>query len=250
MNRLVLVLVGFCFFCVVSLAASDRVLLASGAQIKLPLVNADISYAGFLLLGPMILIGIAFYLHVFVGYWLMLTHAEVSDRLLTHASLPFLFNLKFRGARWLSAFLFYWLVPIVLAGFVWKALPRPEVSSLAFITILTTGTMIVLQLRRLPDQAWLRGSLLVVGLLILVVLQVQMIAAGGTMPVNRKLNLRNSDLSKLDLKDLNLAGANLRGAQLIDANLARSNISRTNLENADLTGADLARSNLRGAQLS
>lgn len=129
-NRLLVVLIGFGFFCVLALGASDRSLLASDAEITLPFANTKVGFTYFLLIGPLVLTGLSFYLHIFVGHWSRLLSHRLGPSSpnpeLPHPPLPFIFNLESRTASWLSHFLFYWLVPVILSLFAWKALPRPE----------------------------------------------------------------------------------------------------------------------------
>ena len=54
-NKLLLVLIGFCFFCALALGAPDRSLLASDAEIKLPFADTEISFVAFLIIGPLVL---------------------------------------------------------------------------------------------------------------------------------------------------------------------------------------------------
>jgi hypothetical protein len=131
-NQLLIVLIGFCFFCGLALGAPDRSLLASDAKIKLPFGDTEISFVSFLVIAPVVLTALSLYLHIFVGYWTSLSHQQPrpsSPEQTPPALLPFVFNLPSRTATWLSKFLFYWLVPIMLGVFTWKALPRPESTS-------------------------------------------------------------------------------------------------------------------------
>jgi hypothetical protein len=72
-NKLLLVLIGFCFFCGLALGAPDRSLLASDARIKLPFADTEISFVSFLFVAPLVLTALSFYLHIFAGYWINLT---------------------------------------------------------------------------------------------------------------------------------------------------------------------------------
>src|ERR1700722_1862889 len=51
-NKLLLVLIGFCFFCGLALGAPDISLLSSDAKVKLPFANSDISFVNFLVIAP------------------------------------------------------------------------------------------------------------------------------------------------------------------------------------------------------
>jgi hypothetical protein len=77
LNKLLLVLIGFCFFCGLALGKPDRYLLASDAMIKLPFADTELSFVTFLIIAPLVLTALSFYLHFFVGYWIRL---HVSDQ--------------------------------------------------------------------------------------------------------------------------------------------------------------------------
>lgn len=72
--------------------------------------------------------------------------------------------------------------------------------------------------------------------------------------INRKLNLRELDLSNMDLKRINISGANmsvlnLSGSDLREANMSGAKMSFTILKNADLRRADLSHVTMVGAKL-
>jgi hypothetical protein len=144
----------FVFFCGLALGKPDASLLASDARVTLPFANADISFVAFLFIAPLVLTALSFYLHIFVGYWINLSRQIPASSSMeqTHPVLPFVFNLPYRTADWLSVFLFYWLVPIMLGVFAWKALPRPEAPRLIALTSAFVVVFLFLQLRRRYDQ--------------------------------------------------------------------------------------------------
>jgi hypothetical protein len=156
-NKLLLILIGFCFFCGLALGAPDRSLLASDAKIELPFADTEISFVSFLIIGPVVLIAFSFYLHIFAGYWIILSRQRPSpspaNTETPYPELPFIFNLRYRTANWLSSFLFYWLVPVTLGVFAWKALPRPEAPTLIALTSAFIVVFLFLQMRRRFDQA-------------------------------------------------------------------------------------------------
>jgi len=67
-----LVLLAYCFFCALSLGTPDVSLIASTAIIIIPFADTEITFSSFLLIGPVVLLGIAFYLHLFIGEWITL----------------------------------------------------------------------------------------------------------------------------------------------------------------------------------
>src|SRR5262249_3314598 len=66
--QVLVVIVTFSFFCLLSLGTPDVSLLAGNAALKLPFANTEISFAAFMFIGPVILIALTTYLHIFVGY--------------------------------------------------------------------------------------------------------------------------------------------------------------------------------------
>jgi uncharacterized protein YjbI with pentapeptide repeats len=247
-NLSLLGLVAFSFFCELTLGAPDTSLLARDASIKLPLAGTEIYFATFLIAGPSILIAFSFYLQILIGYWLTLSR-QVDP---AHPGLPFIFNLRGRAASGFSNFLFYWLVPSTLAGFAWKALPRPEAPLLILFFGASTAALLFAQLRRRsepPPQLtsavlWLSvfatGCIAVFGVVGLL---------RGQALISRPLNLFKADLSKLDLRGANLSGSYLLEANLIGAHLEGANLAGAILDSANLKEASLQKVRLRGAHM-
>jgi len=265
-NKLLLVLIGFCFFCGLALGQPDVSLLASNAKVTLPFANTDISFAAFLVIAPLVLTALSFYLHIFIGYWTSLSRQQPTSAQM-HPVLPFIFNLNYRTTGWLSNFLFYWLVPVMLAVFTWKALPRPEGP---ILTVLTSGFVVVfllLQIRRRPDQtSKLSSSMLWLALLGTAFLMARtslgerlhrpLLSEGAELEKQhlQSLDLRGANLTDADLTNANLRGAILFGGYLTGAYLTGGHLTnayriRANLTRANLTRANLTRANLRGAIL-
>jgi hypothetical protein len=144
-NRLLFMLLGFCFFCLLTLGGSDAALLGAGREVAVPVINMHLSNGAFLSIGPIILIALTLYMHIFVER-LRQYDAFDADRRLSH-----IFNMCCPVPQLLSWFLFYWMVPLVLASFTWKAIPRPEGPTVATLSIVTTTLLIWLQIRRCPE---------------------------------------------------------------------------------------------------
>ena len=262
-NKLLLVLIGFCFFCALALGAPDRELLASDAQITLPFANAQISFVSFLVIAPLILTALSLYLHIFVGYWTALSGCRPasSSSDTSRSNLPFVFNLPYRTATWLSDVLFYWLVPITLSAFVWKTLPRSESSRLIVLASAFVMVFLFLQIRRRPPlRSKFSSAFLWMLLLFSIVGTAYVALSKGFTPLHRQLRLRKADLRNQDLRFVNfvgaqmeeadLAGADLAFAQLNGAYLYSANLKGAKLHHADLTGAVLSFAQLKGADLS
>ena len=65
-RRTMLVVLGYEAFCLIALGQPDAQILRAGA-VQLPIVNTSVSVAGFMLIGPLLLVGLTAYLHIFVG---------------------------------------------------------------------------------------------------------------------------------------------------------------------------------------
>ena len=67
--------------------------------------------------------------------------------------------------------------------------------------------------------------------------------------IQKKINLRGSDLRGSDLSYSNLSGSNLGGSNLSYSNLSGSNLGGSNLRGSDLSGSNLGGGNLSGSDL-
>lgn len=252
LKRTMLTLLGYCFFCVLTLAAPDVSLIAKDANIQVPFAGTKINYQAFLIIGPLVIFGLTIYLHILLGHLLSL--GKKKDTL----GLPYIFNIDSRAATWLANCIFYWTPCLVLAYFSWKAIPRAKESLfLSIQTAIFFSYMVLLKIRRFPDDrhrfkfeilyffSWLVGVCILFGAQIgLYERSLDLFRADL-----QNKDLRNSYLFKATLKEANLNGANLRGAYLVGANLNEANLMEADLEGANLEGAKLREANLVGANL-
>lgn len=286
-NRAMVSLLAVSLFCLLTtFGAADRSLIAPEASIKVPFAEVPISFVGFLIVAPLLLVILTIYLHVFYGYWRELD-AERRAQGLTD-TYPTLFSIDRRVGRLLTAFIFYWLTPLALAAITWKAAARFEWGlPVALATVLLTAGLLFLQARRRgpPRSPKMHAvSLRLIALLMLaaaasgVVTYVDFLYGlnlrhgdyherpldlfradlkdawlvsgrfkGATLSL---ANLRGVDLSWADLREAVLVQANLSGAVLLQANLGGATLSKANLADADLRATVLSKANLRGANLS
>lgn len=237
-NRLLLVLLSFSFFCALALGAPDRSLIANDAKIKLPFADAEISFLAFLVVAPFVLGGMFVYLHIFVGHKINLECERQSGEVNPnrYSALPFVFNLPYFWARVLSYLLFYWLVPAMMGIFTWKALPRPEAPGLLFTMSLFVAGSFFLQIRRYERMSRLVHFLLHAGVVVGLAVAIYVFSTGIT-PIHRFLNLRKANLAEQDLRSANLAGADLTEADLRNALLTETKFAKARLDFATLTGA-------------
>ena len=152
-------------------------------KIPIPLIdNAKMDWATFMVMGPLILISLAAYLHLFLGYWLK------SPSELRQQSLPTLFSIDNPLAEIVSLLIFYGVPPLILAHFAIAGviqsttfeqqsllLPRWFPTASFFIVLVA---MVLLFLRRASsDVAIRRSSLVIAPLAFFVILGLQLSAA-------------------------------------------------------------------------
>lgn len=143
LSRVILVLIGYGLFCVLTLGGTDLSLMAG--EVVVPFANVRISFRGFLIVGPIILIGIAAYLHIFLEHY----HLRCRAKPASTRSLPFLFTLPYASAKLLSSLIFYWLSPLVMVVFAYKAAPWTDGAAVVALTTgLITLIAVVLSARR------------------------------------------------------------------------------------------------------
>ena len=140
-RRVMLTIIAYSAFCLFTLSAPDSELITK--KINLPFANVEINLISFLIIGPLVLICLLIYMHIFINYLNTISKEKNSE------SLPYLFNLPGKIPSLLTSFFFYWLAPIVLFYFIYKAQPhRPaDISILLFVAAVVIATLIFLQLR-------------------------------------------------------------------------------------------------------
>ena len=112
LRRAMVTLLGYSFFCMLTLAAPDASLIAKDAKIQVPFAGTEVSYQAFLMIGPLTMFALVIYLHLLLGHWLSLgKHKDTFG-------MPYIFNIDNKAANWLANFIFYWLPCLVLAFFL------------------------------------------------------------------------------------------------------------------------------------
>ncbi len=235
-RRTMFTLLGYCLFCWLTLGAPDVKLIDASAVITVPFANVDISYSAFLVVGPLLVIAIWSYLQIYVGIW---SHIRREKKF--GSSLPFLFNLKGFFPKYFSEFLLYWIGPITVGLFAWKALPRPEAAYLIVLCAALFGVMFWLGIcRRQTPRDLLKGLGGWFGLLCAFSMIVWFpYIFGHAGFINRTLVLPSTILKDKDLRNINFYKADLWNAVLTDSNLSSSMLANANLTETDLTGAVL-----------
>jgi hypothetical protein len=263
-----LTLLGLAFFCLMTtFGTPDISLLMAGTAIRLPYADVPVSFLGFLIAAPLLLIVIVIYLHVFVAYGRQLEDVYhiiggVEQKLFKTFPtdrLPTIFNLNLPIARVLTAFIFYWLVPLTLGTITWKAMARPEWGlPMGATTVVVTFGLVFLQIRRCPEAKrwwWNLPRWITLGMLCALSFFVIWQPSLVHRPLDLyRANLEGAWLPNADLRGANLERANLQKAKLKGADLRRARLGWTKLEKAELIlaklqKADLSHANLRHASL-
>jgi Pentapeptide repeats (8 copies) len=246
-NKTMLTLLGLALFCVLTtLGSPDTWLLAASSTIKIPFTDAPMPFLGFLVVAPCLLIVLFIYLHVFYGYWLACEQERryINQRLIPPlASIPTLFSLPDAVPRWLTGFVFYWLVPLVLSLSAWKASALPCMGLfLRYVTGVVAGVAIVLYARR-QKNLWFCS--------VLAVILVHMALVTFTPRVwQRPFWLFRVDLAKAWLPRIKMQHAVAVLVNFQEANLFKADLQRANLRGADFQQASLWRANLQDAWLT
>jgi hypothetical protein len=115
--RLMLAFVGTAAFCLLSLTSPDSGLLTSNEKLTVPGAG-PVSFFGFMLLGPAILIVLRIYLQIYVEHSARL--ARIAQRMPVVRA-PTLVPLKNPLIRFFSVLAFYMLLPVTMLYFAWKA---------------------------------------------------------------------------------------------------------------------------------
>jgi Pentapeptide repeats (8 copies) len=243
-TRVGLTFLGTAAFCLLSLLSPDSALLGTNEKINVPFAG-PVSFLGFMLLGPAVLIVLRAYLQIYVE------HSDRLDRLARSVSVvrpPTLVPLQNSLIRLFSGLIFYLLLPVAMMLFAWKAAVFPAWGSGLFVVaVAVIAVHVMLPFSRF---SWRSKGLLGVSAAII---------AGGVIlgfgPLHRPFDLYRANLAGQwlplgDLRKANLFGANLRGADLTVADLSDANLIGANLGNALLRGAHLRGADLRGADLS
>ena len=145
-------LLGTCLFCVLTLAGTpDADLISAGAVVTLPILDYPIGFADFLVVGPVLLIALTAYLHIFVAQHRMIA-IPANDRL---AMLP---NFDAFAARLTVWFAHYRLIRATFVYVVCKAGRRAFEGWVVFVgSIVVVSVLAVLQIRRCPSR-WRRWA--------------------------------------------------------------------------------------------
>jgi len=253
-TRIGLTFLGTTAFCLLSLLSPDTALLGGSERINVPFAG-PVSFFGFMLLGPAVLIVLRIYLQIYVE------HSERLERLARSMSIaraPMLVPLQNPLIRYFGALIFYLLLPLTMLLFAWKAAVFPAWGSgLLGVAVAVVASHLMLPLKKF---SWRSKALLSFGAAIVVFAMIV-----GVGPVRRPFALvranlsghylvdedfSGADLTNANLSGTDLTGAKLSGASLLAANLSKARLSYANLRGASLFGANLSEARLTDADLS
>lgn len=154
-RRVLLLVVGYAIFSAITLTTQSSSGQA-GVIVKLPFFEGKVPFSYFMVAGPLLFVGLVIYLHIFVGYLLRISNAQYRE------GPPFIFNMPGRAARFITAFLLYWLPWLVLMQFAYTtrigldtSIGAGSVFVKAFIVALTGATafaLIWLRIKRWPIE--------------------------------------------------------------------------------------------------
>ena len=248
-TRIGLTFLGTTAFCLLSLLSPDSALLGGSERISVPFAG-PVSFFGFMLLGPAVLIVLRIYLQIYVE------HSERLERLARSMSIaraPMLVPLQNPLIRYFSGLIFYLLLPLTMLLFAWKAAVFPAWGSGLFIVaVAVVASHLTLPFKKF---SWRSKALLsfsaAIGFLAMTVGLGTVRSPFALDRVNLSDQwLEGEDFGGAYLYLANLTGASLAGANLRFADLYGANLTGVNLYRADLTGANLTGANLTGAYLS
>jgi uncharacterized protein YjbI with pentapeptide repeats len=238
-----LVIAAYSLFCLITLGGSDEDILGVGAQIELPFAGVRMTAKNFVIVGPLILIALTAYMHLFISEW-----RKLDIWVQTTKRSAYFFNFDGFAAKLLTNLAFYWLTPVLLCFFFWKALPLPISSQLMGIVVVSVVLIIWLSIRRCMGESRLYWNLpkwMTLAIAITFFVSVQL----ASSPWSRPLYLSGSVLEGKDLREFNLRGADLTNANLKNAKLSQANLSHANLTGAMLSGTNFESANLENAIL-
>ena len=253
-KRMFLAILAFSLFCVVTLSGSEEGLLGVGTEIELPFAGVRMTVKNFVIVGPLILVALTVYLHLYVGEWVRLHH-YVS--LLKRAAN--FFNFEGFVAKLFTNVAFYWLTPAVLCFFFWKSIPLPLSFQVLSIVVFSTALIIWLSIRRCNGdyRLYWNGAkwLVLLGMISFYAYAWFLGIAWSRVLYLESSNLEGKNLVEFNLRGANLSKANLKNAKLVGAILSEADLNRAILDSADfsnaiLEGAVLHKASGKGANFS
>ncbi len=256
-NKTMLSLLGVGLYSLLAVVGSpDKSLIATNSSIQTPLVGTSISFQGFLIVSPFLLVILTVYLHILYGKWLRLekrredlNNQPANAGEPTIESVPTIFSYSDRLPRFVTTFIFYWFVPLILCVMASKAFALKElIRPMFYVASVVTLALLFLRINRCPERKrfW-RNAPRWILLALLVVFMGYFPSVSDSF--RRPLNLQREDLHEAWLQGLDLTGADMSNANLKGANLSGAILQKAHLDEANLLDADLRTAKLQGASL-
>ena len=305
-RKLFFIILAACVYSWLTIAmTTDAGLLTNTASSPLPIIGTTIPIVGFYWVAPLTLLVLYVYFHLQLQRlwealaklpavfpdgqpldqkadpWLLIGMVRAHLAQLKEKHLPF-----FKQQKGTILLVAWWMVPITLAFFTVRYLPKHDPAGAAFLLLLTaTATWLAISYYR-NAAAVLRGEMLTPfewkyawkdwrSLVVLFVVGTTLlpfaVEVGERFPAANleeadlreadlrgvrmerarlfRADLRRSRLTYTQLRGADLSYARLDSADLRGADLQRADLQRADLQRADLRGADLQRADLRGAYL-
>ena len=257
-NKTMLSLLGVGLYSLLAVVGSpDKSLIATNSSIQTPLVGTSISFIGFLIVSPFLLVILTFYLHILYGKWLRLeTKREKLNNEPANAgsppieSVPAIFSFSERLPRFVTTFIFYWFVPLILCVMASKAFALKElIRPMFYVASVVMLALLFLRIHRCHEKKrfW-RNAPRWILLALLVAFMSYFPSVSDSF--RRPLNLQREDLHEAWLQGLDLTGADMSNANLKGANLSGAILQKAHLNEANLLDADLRAAKLQGASLN
>jgi Pentapeptide repeats (8 copies) len=238
--RLGLTFLGTAAFCLLSLLSPDADLLGGSKKINVPFAG-PVSFSGFMLLGPTVLILLRVYLQIYVEHSARLERLARSFSAVRAPTLAPLQN----SLIWLFGLsIFYVLLPVTILLFAWKAAVFPAWGLGLFgvaVAIIVSHVMLPFgpssRRSKVLLSVW-RSKVLLSGSAAMIAVVVVLGLGGLRRPFDLvQANLSGQWLVREDLCEAKLNFANLSHSYLIGANLGTANLFRANLRGANLAEA-------------
>lgn len=245
-SRMILAILGFSLYSLLTLGVPDRVLITADSTVSLPFANTVISFVPFLVIAPLILICLVFYMHIFID------HLARCRDLPENAQAPFIFNLPYAPARVVTAILFYWMPIVVLLAFSWKSLPLPSQANRVMLMAGVTSLILIgLQIRRRGENDRRKNRILWIIFLVVSIFTIDPLVRVSSQGLfeARIIGVERLNTWTLFRRRLNLYGARLSGLEMSLYDLRKANLGDANLDKAVFTGNRLDAAYLRDASL-
>jgi pentapeptide repeat protein len=249
------ILLATCIFCVLTLVGSPDIAVITGNHaVSLPFGAGKVPYSGFILAGPVLMVGVLIYSHIFLA-----SHHRLETNLPNSGSgtiyrLPYIFNSGGFFSRFLTFTIFYLLVPFSISIFLARGFTSVFVVnglSLLILFIVVSVSLVFTHLVRLWSQT---NRFIWACVFIIYLISWTFYFSLPSLFTWRldfsNTNLSNISLEYMDFKKANFYRANLQGTKLKGTNLSYTDFTNANLTNADLTDVDFAFSDLTNANLT